>query len=126
MGSTPGGSLSKRKVTYVSCKVIPTCGLANEHGVIGLYDDAASFYKPGRIDAQLIWFHHGHVEYHFPNRLPPGSLLDSLQLSMKICSEAPFHHADWPSDVTLWLNDVEVGTWTSPSDFGGQGDVLTP
>ena len=45
---------------------------------------------------------------------------------MEICSEAPLHHDDWPSDITLWINEVEVGTWTSPQDFGGQRGALTP
>lgn len=111
---------------FVSCDVAPTCGLADESGIIGLFDDAASFYEPQRTAAQLLWFHHGYVEYRFPNRLPPGSELDSLQLSMEICSEAPLHHAEWPSDVTVWINDVEIGSWTSPADFGGQRGVLTP
>jgi predicted transcriptional regulator len=111
---------------FVSCEVTPTCGLASETGLIGLYDDPASFYEPHRTEAQLLWFHYGYLEYRFPNRLPPGSKLDSLQLSMEICSEAPLHHADWPSDITLWVNDVEIGTWTSPGDFGGQRGVLTP
>ncbi len=111
---------------FVSCEVTPTCGLASESGLIGLYDDPASFYEPRRTEAHLLWFQHGYLEYRFPNRLPHGSVLDSLQLSMEICSEAPLHHADWPSDITLWINEIEIGTWTSPGDFGGQRGVLTP
>jgi predicted transcriptional regulator len=111
---------------YVDCQVVPTCGLVSETGVIGLLDDPASFYEPDRVDAQLLWFHHGYVEYRFPNRLAPQIALDSLQLVMEICSEAPLHHDDWPSDITLWINRVEVGTWTSPRDFGSQRGVLTP
>lgn len=45
---------------------------------------------------------------------------------MEICSEAPNYNLDWPSDITLWINDVEVGTWTSPGDFGGTRGYLTP
>ena len=26
----------------------------------------------------------------------------------------------------MWLNGVEIGTWTCPSDFGGQPGLLTP
>ena len=111
---------------FVSCEITPTCGLASESGLIGLYDDPASFYEPHRTEAHLLWFHYGYLEYRFPNRLPPGSVLDSIQLSMEICSEAPLHHTDWPSDITLWINEVEIGTWTSPGDFGGQRGVLTP
>lgn len=111
---------------YVDCDVTPTCGIAGETGIIGLFDDPASFYEPERVNAQLIWFHHGYVEYRFPNRLPPKVTVDSLQLSMEICSEAPLHHDNWPSDITLWINGVEIGAWTSPRDFGGQRGALTP
>jgi predicted transcriptional regulator len=111
---------------YVDCGVTPTCGLASREGIIGLFDDPASFYEPDRVQAQLLWFHHGHVEYRFPNRLPPNVAAQQLQLSMEICSEAPLHHDHWASDITLWINGVEVGTWTSPRDFGGQRGALTP
>jgi predicted transcriptional regulator len=36
------------------------------------------------------------------------------------------HNDSWPSDITLWVNGVEVGTWTCPGDFGGQRGRLTP
>lgn len=111
---------------YVDCKVLPTCGLASEKSIIGLFDDQASFYEPDRLHAQLLWFRHGSIEYRFPNRLPSSALLDSLDFSAEIGSEAPLHHPNWPSDVTLWINGVEIGTWTSPADFGGQRGILTP
>jgi predicted transcriptional regulator len=111
---------------YVDCQAATTCGLASETGIIGLLDDPKSFYEPDHVHAQLIWFRHGYVEYRFPNRLPPKVILDNLQLSMEICSEAPLHHDDWPSDITVWVNGCEIGYWTSPADFGGQRGSLTP
>jgi len=111
---------------YVDFQIAPTCGLASESGIIGLFDDPASFYEPEHIQAQLLWFHYGYVEYRFPNRLPSKAVPDRFRLSLEICSEAPMHHEDWPSDITLWVNGVEVGTWTSPADFGGRRGVLTP
>jgi predicted transcriptional regulator len=111
---------------YTDFSVTPTCGLVNDSSMIGFSDDPTSFYEPGHTEAQLIWFHQGYVEYKFPNRLPPRVTAESLWLSMEVCSEAPMHHLDWPSDITLWLNGVEIGTWTSPADFGGQRGVLTP
>ncbi|MEX2535860.1 MAG: helix-turn-helix domain-containing protein [Trueperaceae bacterium] len=111
---------------YVDCQVSPTCGLASEEGIIGLFDDPASFYEPSRLSAQLLWFHRGYVEYRFPKRIPSTAVLDSVHVGLEVCSEAPLHHDDWPSDVTLWINGVEVGTWTSPADFGGQRGRLTP
>src|SRR5690606_5608370 len=47
-------------------------------------------------------------------------------LSLEVCSEAPMHHLDWPSDITVSVNGVAVGTFTSPADFGGQRGTLTP
>lgn len=111
---------------YVASDVSPTCGLAGEESIIGFTDDPTSFFEPDHVDAQLLWFRSGFVEYHFPNRLPPRSVADGLWLSLEVCSEAPMHHPDWPSDITVWVNGVEVGTFTSPADFGGQRGVLTP
>ena len=45
---------------------------------------------------------------------------------MEVCSEAPNYQNDWPSDITLWINDIECGTWTSPGDFGGRRGKLNP
>lgn len=112
--------------SYVDCQVAPSCGLAGSTGIIGLFDDPASFYDPHRTDAQLLWFHHGYVEYRIAHRLPPTARLESIHVTAEVCSEAPLHHEDWPSDVTLTINGIDVGTWTSPSDFGGQRGALTP
>ena len=111
---------------YADVQASPTCGLASEEGIIGFFDDPASFYEPERQHAQLIWFHHGYAEYRFPNRIPRGAQLESLQVSLELCSEAPLHHTDWPSDITVSVNSADLGTWTSPGDFGGQRGVLTP
>lgn len=111
---------------FVDCQVAPTCGMLSDTGIIGLLDDPASFYEPGRTEAQLLWFRHGYVEYRFPNRLPALVQPESLRLSMEVCSEAPLYNLDWPSDITIWINGVEVGTWTSPGDFGGEPGRLTP
>lgn len=111
---------------YVDCQVTPTCGLASENGIIGHFDDPDTFYDPERFRAQLMWFKQGYVEYRFPNRIPADAVLESIQISLELCSEAPLHNDDWPSDITVWMNQVEVGTWTSPGDFGGEHGNLTP
>ncbi|HEY0733757.1 MAG TPA: helix-turn-helix domain-containing protein [Herpetosiphonaceae bacterium] len=111
---------------YSAFEVRPTCGLASSTGLIGYLDDPLSFYEPERIHAGLLWFRSGFVEYVFPNRLPPSARLLSLQFSVEICSEAPLYNPQWPSDITVWINDCEIGTWTCPADFGGQRGALTP
>ncbi len=111
---------------YKRFSVKPTCGLASDTKYIGMIDDPRSFYEPEHVFAQLMWFRQGFVEYDFPNNLPYGAEATELELSMEICSEAPEYDPDWPSDITLWLNDTEVGTWTSPGDFGGERGRHTP
>lgn len=111
---------------YTGCNTVPTCGLASSTSLIGHLDDPFSFYEPERMHAGLIWFRSGFLEYSFPNRLPESATPLSLQIAMEICSEAPLHNNTWPSDITLWINGIEVGTWTCPGDFGGQRGHLTP
>jgi predicted transcriptional regulator len=111
---------------FADFDVEPTCGLLGSEGAIGLFDDVGAFYEPERINAQLLWFHQGHVEYRFPNRLVSGDEVKSLQLSMEVCSEAPLHNEVWPSDITVSVNGVALGSWTSPGDFGDQRGAFTP
>jgi predicted transcriptional regulator len=111
---------------FTDFQVDPTCGLASPSALIGLQDDPHSFYDPERISAQLIWFRSGYVEYRFPYRVPAGSEVLALELSAEVCSEAPMHNLDWPSDISVWVNSTHLGEWTCPSDFGGQRGYLTP
>jgi len=111
---------------YVDCQVLPTCGILSDAGIIGMLDDPSSFYEPEHFNAQLLWFHLGYVEYRFPNRIPKNSVPSMVRLSMEVCSEAPLYNLNWPSDITVWINGVELGSWTSPSDFGGEPGRLTP
>jgi predicted transcriptional regulator len=68
----------------------------------------------------------GFVEYVFPNTLPTSVEIDRLELAMEVCSEAPDFNNDYPSDITVWIGGVEIGTWTSPGDLGGKRGRLNP
>lgn len=111
---------------YRHSEVAPTCGLATESKLIGLVDDPRSFFEPEHVFAQIIWFRHGSLRYEFPNNLPHGAEASELEISLELCSEAPEHDLDWPSDITVWVCGTEIGTWTSPADFGGSRGKVTP
>jgi predicted transcriptional regulator len=103
-----------------------TCGLASPERIIGFYDDPQSFLLRERAAAHILWMAEGYVEYIFPNRLPNSVQIDRLELVMELCSEAPEYNNDYPSDITVWLNGVEIGTWTSPGDLGDRRGRHSP
>lgn len=104
----------------------PTCGLATEKGVIGFFDDPRIFWEPERMNAQLLWFTQGSVEYKVPNCTSPEQKLVEIELSFEIGSEAPDFADDWPSDITFSFNGKKLFTWTSPGDYGTKRGILTP
>lgn len=103
-----------------------TCGLASPDRIIGFYDDPQSFLLRERASAHILWMAEGYVEYVFPNMLPNSVEIDRLELVMELCSEAPEYNNEYPSDITVWLNGVEIGTWTSPGDFGDRRGHHSP
>ncbi len=111
---------------YVDYKVLPTCGLAGEKGPIGDEDEPRCFYHPDRTGARLLWLGKGYVEYRFPNDYLTGKKEKYIEISAEICSEDHEYNMDFPSDITVWVNDIEVGTWECPSDFGGRRGKFNP
>lgn len=111
---------------YFDFKISPTCGMISETSYIESCDDVRAFYSPGRVSAELIWFHKGFIEYRFPNHFLIDSKPEYISFSLEICSEAPGYRNIWPSDITFFVNDIEILTYTSPGDFGGRHGKLTP
>lgn len=110
---------------FTDCHIVPTCGIGTSKECLS-EDTSLGFYRPERVDAQVIWTSAGYIEYKFPNVLPTGKTPTQLSFSMEICSEAPNYREDWKSDITLWVNGQDCGTWTSPGDFGKRRGLLTP
>jgi predicted transcriptional regulator len=112
---------------YTGYQVSAPCGLCSPDGIIGLLDVPDHFLDPSRMQASLIWFGRGHVEYKFPNNAKIlDAAVESVEFSMELSSEVPGTNSDWPSDISLWVNDVRIGTWTSPGDFGDHRGIYTP
>ncbi len=111
---------------YTDCSIKPTCGLAGIDAPIGYEDRPADFFLPERMNAQIIWTAGGYVEYKFPYSLAHNIKLKQLLLTFEICSEAPNYREDWKSDITIWINGKESGTWRCPGDFGARRGRLNP
>ena len=111
---------------FSSHNVCPTCGLATSESVVGVLDDIRYFDHPDRFNADIIWFTKGYVEYAIPNLIPVNQKISQLSFSMEISSEAPGIDNNWPSDISFYINDILVGVWTSPGDYGEVRGMLTP
>jgi len=111
---------------YTDFSASPPCGLVSSTAIIGYYDHADSFLDPHRASAALIWIASGYLEYRFPRNAHSSKKIVSVSLMAEVCSEFPGYKTDWPSDITVWINKAEVGTWTSPGDMGGERGRHTP
>ncbi len=89
-----------------------------------MFDDG-NFFTPRRAEAQLLWASGGYVEYTISNTRPQETI-KRIAISLEICSETLNYQIGWKSDITFWLNGVELCTYTSPSDFGGRRGTLNP
>lgn len=107
-------------------KIYPTCGLATSKTLIGEVDDNRYFSHPDRYNADIIWFTKGYVEYIIPNFIPANQKIDQITISAELSSEAPGINDIWPSDIHFYLNNICIGNWTSPGDFGETKGIFTP
>jgi predicted transcriptional regulator len=112
---------------YTSCEISAPCGLCSTEGIIGLLDVPNTFLDPARMRAGLMWFTRGFVEYQFPNnaRLSKTNI-EAMEFSFELSSEVPGTATDWPSDITVTVNQKDLGTWTSSGDYGDRRGVYTP
>lgn len=111
---------------YTDFEAFPTCGIATTQKMIGHYDNPTYFLDPERVHAGILWFARGYVEYKVPNYLFKDQIVEEIEISMEIGSEAPNINENWPSDIQFTVNDTLLGVWTSPGDFGRMKGRLSP
>ncbi|MDC7238756.1 MAG: ArsR family transcriptional regulator [Spirochaetales bacterium] len=112
---------------FIEYDVSAPCGMCTNKKIIGYLDTPESFLEPERISAGLLWFEKGFVKYQFPNNsYNKKKPVRKLELTVELSSEIPGTNPKWLSDITLNINSKEVGTWTSPGDFGDKRGNFTP
>jgi len=111
---------------YSNYEISPTCVIATKDSVIGEFDDIKYFSYPQRYNAAFLCFGKGYIEYCLPNSLNVGEVATELQLSFEISSEAPGSNEHYPSDIHFSINNINLGYWTSPGDYGEKKGYLTP
>lgn len=112
--------------SYFNCDVSAPCGLASSDHLIGVEDNINSFYLPERINAQILWFTTGIIEYRAPVNLNLEQEIHKLTISFELCSEAVAFNPIWPSDIDLIINDQRCCTILSEGDYGDKRGTLNP
>lgn len=97
---------------YTSCSVTAPCGLRSVDGIIGLLDMPEAFLEPARVKAGLLWFTGGFIEYRFPYRAGQVASVEAVEFSMELSSDAPGTSPDWPSEISIAVNEVTIGALT--------------
>ena len=111
---------------FSHCHIKAPCGMIGTEGAIGGFDNPNRFFSPDRVKAECLWFDSGFISYNFPTDFPRKQVLSEITFSFEICSETIYYNNNWPSDITVCINNQEVTTFTSPGDFGGRRGKYTP
>lgn len=113
---------------YFDYNVTAPCGIISHEKQLFPYDDPGRFSSPQRMDAQLIWLTTGYLEYRFPldAAFPFQMDIERIEFSFEICSETYNYNEFWKSDVTIWINNHEIGYIECPGDHGGRHGLYSP
>lgn len=84
------------------------------------------YYHPQRFNAELIYTTFGVIEYYFDNFVTKKGTVEKLVLYIEICSEFPFYDMNHKSDITFWINNKEVTTYTCKGDYGDRRGKQNP
>lgn len=116
--------------TFSNVNAKAPCGIANREGTISSSDVPEALYSSNRMTANLIWMACGTIEYKIPllgfeqkdNHLSIYSKhnIQAIRFTLELCSECPNYDEHYRSDITFWIDDIELGTYESPGDYGGR------
>ena len=115
---------------FTEANIAPPCGMyilnreTHFEETLSL-DTPTEFFHPERFCAELIWFDHGFISYNFPNKFYKKSI-SKLEFFFELCSEVVYHRNDWPSDITIKINNLDALTFLSPGDYGGRRGKYSP
>lgn len=112
--------------SYCNFDITPPCIICSKYRPLDEFDNPGIFYSPNRHEAQLISFFKGFLEYRISTHPFKNKAIESITFSLELCSECPNYNNHWKSDITFWINDIELCTYRSPGDYGDRKGVLNP
>lgn len=111
---------------FTSCNIKAPCGMVGKESAIESFDNPGVFFSPARRDAECLWFDSGFIGYQFPVTHLKTHECGKISFTFEICSETIYFNNNWPSDITVRINGIELLTFLSPGDFGGRRGKYTP
>lgn len=111
---------------YSDYKVSEPCGLASVYSIIGNGNDARYFAHPDRLQAGILWFSQGYVEYRIPNLVPENHRITQITLYFEISPGTVSSLDKDLTEVVFALNGKRLGTWAAPVDFRWNRGLYTP
>lgn len=112
--------------SFSSFDIIPPCAMCTDKEPIKPFDDPIIFSSFLKNNCELLSFSKGWIEYSILTHEFRAHKINSITFSMEICSECPNYNNNWKSDITFWINNVEVATYRSLGDYGGRRGNYTP
>ena len=95
----------------------PWTGLLREDGTtIGQWDDPSVFQLSQHVEANQLWFASGFMTWDFPINISKSAKIQSISYTAEISSEIGGTNSNWPSNLTISLNDTDIDIWTIPGD----------
>lgn len=104
----------------------PPCGLCSVYSMIGKENDAAYYALPDRLNAGMLWFSEGYVEYRVPDLLTEAQQMHQIMFYFEI---SPDHVGALPesqAEIDFYLNQKKIGTWVTPPEFQWTKGIYTP
>ena len=89
-------------------------------------DVPISIFSPKRSRAGIIYTDGGKISYTFAKENFKNKNISGILLSLEICSECPYYSNTWKSNITFYLNGVELCTYESPGDYGDRPGKCSP
>lgn len=107
-------------------EVSPPCGLCSVYRQIGEENDPRFFDHTERLEAGLLWFSKGYVEYRIPKRIPERQRITQVTFFFEISSDQAGESESCQSDIVFLLNGKKIGSWLTPPEFRWDKGIYTP
>lgn len=106
--------------------VTAPCGLYSVDHQIGEENDPRYFSHPERLQAGLLWFSKGYVEYRIPNMLPQKQHICQITFYFELSSDRAGDSEACSAEIIFYLNGHQIGTWLTPREFQWEKGIYTP